>query len=98
MTDSSLRDAIADVLANWSWAGKQLTEAHARALADQVVAMPHLAPAVEGIVWVVGPSEDGWFDRLAGVYTNGAAADKTREPLGYDVASVQVGRTYPVAS
>jgi hypothetical protein len=98
VTDSSLRDAIADVLGQISWAGPQFEDDHARVLADMVVAMPQLAPAVEGIVWVVGPSEDGWFDRLAGVYATEAAADEARKPLGYDVASVQVGRTYPVAS
>jgi hypothetical protein len=96
--NTELRDAIADVLGQVSWAGPQLEDDHARVLADMVVAMPQLAPAVEGIVWVVGPSEDGWFDRLAGVYTTGAAADRARNPLGYDVASVQVDQTYPVAT
>lgn len=95
---NNLRDAIADVLQDLCWGGRELTSAHARALADRVVAMPQLAPAVEGTVWVVGPAEDRWFDRLAGVYATGAAADEARKPLGYDVASVQADRTYPVAS
>ena len=45
---SDLRDAIAGALQDLTWAGQELSSAHARALADRVVAMPQLGPLAAG--------------------------------------------------